>query len=53
MAGCEVGRMRVLVGLIRLVLGNGSVRFAWLRTAGRQRWLVTGVVPLDFGSLAP
>ena len=53
MAGCGVGRIRVLVGLIRVVLENGSVRFAWHRTVGRQRWLVTGVVLLGFGSLAP
>ena len=43
--------MKVLVGLTRLMWGNGSARFAWRRTAGRQRWLVTGVVPLGFGSL--
>ena len=51
MAGCEVGRTRVLGGLIRLIWENGSARLAWRHTVGRRRWLVTGVGRSGTGNL--
>ena len=47
----RVGRVRVLVGLTRLIWGSGSARFAWRRIAGIRRWRVTGVGPPGIGNL--